>query len=147
MTDLKKPSDTLFCIRRMESASALFSTWRPTAKKVNSLIYSQTVAVQSLVCTSKSRCMPCFWRPLQLFATLKSTCDKGLNSAWKFSSNHLLLLLILHSRSQRCWWLSVLFIFFCLQGTQTSICTQTNRQFSSAQRPWFWLQKEAGGDK
>lgn len=46
-------------------------------KKVNSLIYSQTAALQRLVCTSKSRFMPCFCRPLQLFATLKSNVIKA----------------------------------------------------------------------
>lgn len=62
------------------------------------------------------------------FCHFKKQCDKGFNSAWKFSSNHLLSLLIFCTEGRRGAGDCQPCLFFLLQGTQTSICTQTNRQ-------------------
>lgn len=111
-------------------------------KKVNSLIYSQTAALQRLVCTSKSRFMPCFCRPLQLFATLKSNVIKA--STQPENSPLIIFYRCLFCTEGRrgagdC---CQRYLFFSLHSDQ-----QTISVLGSAQRPWFWLQKEAGGDK
>lgn len=119
-------------------------------KKVNSLIYSQTAALQRLVCTSKSRFMPCFCRPLQLFATLKSNVIKASTRP----ENSPLIIFY------RCLFfapkvtevpVTVVSAIYCFVAGDTNIHLHSDQQtisvLGSAQRPWFWLQKEAGGDK
>lgn len=84
------------------------------------------------------------------FCHFKKQCDKGFNSAWKFSSNHLLSLLIFFAPKVAEVPVTVSPIYFFVAG-DTNIHLHSDQQtisvLGSAQRPWFWLQKEAGGDK